>query len=87
MIELDDNYTADMWFSDIDDKVFVFKHRIYNWLKEGEKLVKLEERKSSRTKSSKSSSTSSSRSLKLSAREKAIQEKVMLQNFRRRHRF
>ena len=78
MIELDDNYMADMWFSDIDDKVFAFKHRIHNWLKEGEKLVKLEERKSSRTKSSKSSSTSSTRSLKLSAREKAIQEKVML---------
>ena len=31
----------DMWFSDIDNKVFAFKHRIYKWLKEGEKLVKL----------------------------------------------
>ena len=26
IIELDDNYTEDMWFSDIDDKVSVFKH-------------------------------------------------------------
>ena len=84
MIELDDNYTEDMWFSEIDDKVFAFKHRIHNWLKEGEKLVKFESKskssrkssKSSGSKSSKSNSTSSSRSSKLSAKEKAIQEKV-----------
>ena len=25
MIELDDNYMEDMWFSDIDDKVFALK--------------------------------------------------------------
>ena len=79
MIECDDNYTEYMWFNDIDHK-----HRIHNWLKEGEKLVKLERKskssgkssKSSGSKSSKSNSTSSSRSSKLSAREKAIQEKV-----------
>ena len=84
MIELDDNYTEDMWFSDIDDKVFAFKHRIHNWLKEGEKLVKLGRKskssakssKSSGSKSSKSNSTLSSRSPKLSVREKSIQEKV-----------
>ena len=84
MIELDDNYTEDMWFSDIDDKVFAFKHKIYNWLKEGEKLKKLGKKskssgkrsKSSRSKSSKSNSTSSSRSSKLSSREKTIQVKV-----------
>ena len=77
MIELDENYTENMWFSDIDDKVFAFKLRVHNWLKEGEKLVKLERKsKSSGSKSSKSSSTSSSRSSKLSVREKAIQEKV-----------
>ena len=84
MIELDDNYTEDKWFSEIDDKVFAFKHRIHNWLKEGERLVKFERkskssRKSSKSlgsKSSKSNSTSSSRSSKPSAKEKAIQEKV-----------
>ena len=93
MIELDDNYTEDMWFSDIDDKVFAFKHRIHNWLKEGEVLLKFERKskysgkssKSSGSKSLKSNSTSSSRSSKLSAREKAIQEKFELQNYRRRH--
>ena len=38
MTELDDNYTEDMLFSDIGDKVFTFKYRIHNWLKEGKKL-------------------------------------------------
>ena len=37
-IELDDNYTEDIWFSDRDDKVFAFKHR----LKEGEMLLNFE---------------------------------------------
>ena len=35
MIELDDtNYTEELWFTDIDEKVFSFKHEICNWLKE-----------------------------------------------------
>ena len=84
MTELNDNYTGDMWFSDIDDKVFSFRHRIHNWLKEREVLLKFERKskssgksaKSSGSKSLKSNSASSSRSSKLSAREKAIQEKV-----------
>ena len=84
MIELDDNYTEDMWFSDIDDKIFAFKHRIHNWLKERKVLLKFERKskssgkslKSSGSKSFKSNSTSSSGSSNLSAREKAIQEKV-----------
>ena len=84
MIQLDENYTKDMWFNDIADRVFAFKQRIHNWLKEGEMLLKFERKskssgkswKSSLSKSSKSNSTSSSRSSKLSAREKAIQEKV-----------
>ena len=83
MIELDDSYIEDMWFSDID-KIFAFKHRIHNWLKEGKVLLKFERKskssgkslKSSGSKSFKSNSTSSSGSSKLSAREKAIQEKV-----------
>ena len=86
MIELDDNYTEDMGLSEIDDKVFAFKHRIHNRLKEEEKLLKFETKpkcsgKSSKlfgSKSSTSNSTSSSRSLKLSAREKAIQERVFV---------
>ena len=84
MTELDDNYMEGMWFSDIDDKIFTFKHRIHNWLREGEKLVKLERKskslrktsKSSGSKFSESNSSPSFRSSNPSARGKAIQEKV-----------
>ena len=94
MIELDDNYAENMWFSEIDDKGFAFKHRIHNWLKEGEKLVKFEKKskssrkssKSSGSKSSKSNSTSISRSSKLSPKEKQSKERLVLQSYRRRHR-
>ena len=34
MIELDDNYTEKLWFTDIDKKVFSFNHKVHNWLKE-----------------------------------------------------
>ena len=33
IIDLDDNYIKDMWVSEIDDKFFTFKYRIYNLLK------------------------------------------------------
>ena len=51
MIELDDNYTKDMWFSDTDDKVFAFKHRTHNWLKGGEVLLKFQRKSKSSGKS------------------------------------
>ena len=84
IIELDDSYTEEMWFSDIDDKVSTFNHGIHNWLKEGEMIVKFKKKSKSSGKSSKFSgskslklnSTSSARSSKLSVRQKAILEKV-----------
>ena len=54
MIELDDNYTENMWFSDINDKVLAFKHKIHNCLKE-EVLLKFERKSKSSGKSLKSS--------------------------------
>ena len=45
--ELDGNYTEDMWLSDIDNKTFVFKHRIQNWLKKKEILLKFERKSKS----------------------------------------
>ena len=45
--ELDGNYTEDMWLSDIDNKTFVFKHRIHNWLKKKEILLKFERKSKS----------------------------------------
>ena len=30
MYMLDDNYTEELWLTDIDEKVFSFKHKVYN---------------------------------------------------------
>ena len=82
MIELDDNYTEELWFTDIDEKVFSFKHKIHNWLREGDEMQRIEKKSRSscsRSTSSKSSSrSSSSKSSKLSTKERAIKEKVRL---------
>ena len=44
MIELDDNYTEELWFTDIDEKVFSFKHKIHNWLREGDEMQEIEKK-------------------------------------------
>ena len=95
MIALDDNYTEDMGFSDIDDKVFVFKQRIYHWLKKGEVLLKLERKskfsgkssKLSGSKSLKSNSTSSPDHQSCKPKRKQYKERFALQKYRQRHRF
>ena len=38
MIELDGNYTEELWFTHIDEKVFSFKHKVHNWLGEGDEI-------------------------------------------------
>ena len=82
MIELDDNYTEGLWFTDIDEKVFSFKHKVHNWLREGYETQRIEKKSRSscsRSTSSKSSSRSTSfKSSKLSTKERAIEEKVQL---------
>ena len=58
MIELDDNYTEELWFTDIDKKVFSFKHKVHNWLEKGDEIqgIKQKSRLScSRSKNSNSS--------------------------------
>ena len=82
MTELDDDYTEKLWFTDIDEKVFSFKHKVHNWLREGDEIQRIEKQSRSscsRSTSSKSSSrSSSSKSSKLSTKERAIEEKVPL---------
>ena len=82
MIELDDNYTEELWFTDIDEKVFSFKHKIHNWLREGDEMQRTEKKSRSscsRSTGSKSASrSSSSKSSRLSNKERAIEEKVQL---------
>ena len=79
MIELDDKYTEGLWFTDIDEKVFSFKHKVHNWLREGYEMQRKKKKSCSRSTSSKSSSRSSSfKSSKLSTKERVIEEKVQL---------
>ena len=67
--QIDKEYTNDIEFDNIDQKVFSFKHKVHNWLKEEEKEHK-------RDHSSRSSTRSSSSKFKSSTREKAVEEKL-----------
>ena len=40
MTETDVNYSVERWFAEINEKVFSFKHKLYNWLREGENDAK-----------------------------------------------
>ena len=44
MIELDDNYAEELWFTDIDEKVFSFKHKIHNWLRQVDEMQGIEKK-------------------------------------------
>ena len=70
----------ELWFTDIDEKVFSFKHKVNNWLSAGDRILRIEKklRSCSRSTSSKSSRSSSSKSLKLLTKERAIKEKIGL---------
>ena len=59
------HYTDELWFEDIDQKVFSFKHKVHNWLREVKKLDK--SGRSSKSSSKSSSNSSSSRSSKRSS--------------------
>ena len=40
MIELDDNNTEELWITDIDEKVFSFKQKVHNRLRERDEMQK-----------------------------------------------
>ena len=63
------DYADDIWFDDIDQKVFSFKYKVHNWMKEEEKVH-------NRDHTSRSSTRSSSSKSKSSTPEKAVQEKL-----------
>ena len=56
--EIDEEYDDEMWFDDMDQKILSFKHKMHNWLKEGEKPRKPDQ-------GSRCSSKSSSKQLKI----------------------
>ena len=68
----------ELWFTDTDEKVFSFKHKVHNWLREGDEIQRIDKKLRSlcsRSTSSESSSrSSSSKSSKLSTKERAIEE-------------
>ena len=66
---LPSSVSDNIWFDDIDQKVFSLKHKVHNWLKEQEKEHK-------RDHSSKSSTRSSSSKSKSSTQGKAVEEKL-----------
>ena len=73
MTEIDANYSEELWFAEIDEKVFSFKHNVHNWLREEENGAKREKGSKlsgSRSKSSGSSRSSGSRLSRMSSKEK-----------------
>ena len=74
MLELQECSNEAAWFGDIDEKVFVFRHKVNNWLKEA---VEVRSKKSSRSSSSSKHSSTSSKS-RSSTKEKAMQEKLQI---------
>ena len=57
--QIEKEYTDDIWFDDIDQKVFSFTHKVHNWLKEEKKEHKRDHSSRSSTRSSYSKSKSS----------------------------
>ena len=72
MLELQGCSNEAAWFGDIDEKVFAFRHKVNNWLKEA---VEVRSKKSSRSSCSSKYSSTSSKS-RSSTKEKAMQEKL-----------
>ena len=62
---IDNQYKDKLWFEDIDQKVFSFKHKVHNWLRELKKQD--ESGRLSKSNSKSSSKFSYSRSSKMSS--------------------
>ena len=86
----DEEDGADTWFEDIDNWVFEYKHKIYNWLREAGRESAMSARRSNQSGKSSSSrslknsysSSYSEKSRSIKARE--IEERQILPNFERR---
>ena len=72
----------EVWFDKLDENVCTFKHKVHNWLKQGEESLKRESKQSSFGKKSHSSRSSSksrrSRSSNSSTKERAIAERIRI---------
>ena len=82
LLEDDEKLADEEWFEEVDERVFTFKHKVYNWLKEAEterSAKKVYSKKGSKSTSSDSSrkSSNSSGSSRCS-KERAMEEKAKL---------
>ena len=59
MTEIDVNYSEELWLAKIDEKVFSFKPKYHNWIREGENSIKRE--RGSKSSGSRRKSSGSSR--------------------------
>ena len=69
------------WFEDVEERVFTFKHKVHNWLKDSEIEQGHSSKRSSKIGSKSASSGSSGRtkfSSSKSSRERALEEKAKL---------
>ena len=83
LLEDDEKLADEEWFEEVDERVFTFKHKVYNWLKEAE--TEQSAKKVYSKKGSKSTSSGSSRKTKSSnsgssrcSKERAMEEKAKL---------
>ena len=84
LLEDDEKLADEEWFEEVDERVFTFKHKVYNWLKEEE--TELSAKKAYSKKGSKSTSSGTSRKMKSSnsngssrcSKERAVEEKANL---------
>ena len=84
LLEDDEKLADEEWFEEVDERVFTFKYKVYNWLKEAE--TEQSAKKTYSKKGSKSTSSGSSRVTKSSnssgrsrcSKERAMEEKAKL---------
>ena len=84
LLEDDETLADEEWFEEVDERVFTYKHKVYNWLKEAE--TEQSAKKAYSRKGSKSTSSGSSRKTKSSnssgksrcSKERAMEEKAKL---------
>ena len=65
----------DFWFDEVDQKIFIFKHFVHNYLQEKEEFISRRSGSSRKTKLSGSKSISKCRRSEKSIKEQAINEK------------
>ena len=76
LLSEEEQHADNQWFDNVNEMVFSFKCRVYNWVRENEENKKPSSKSSAKSKSSgRSSGTRSTSSLKSSTKERAIKEK------------